>query len=204
VLGVDVSRDGKWAVSGGADATLRLWDVAVGKEVRKLEGHADWCRGLFSPDGKQILSFGGDKTLRLWDAESGKEITKIEAHSEPIYGAFFLPAGKQVLWSGGDKTAWVWDLATQKEGGKVDLGGSSSSVRGVALSPDGKRLLATVHGDSPGVRVLDLASGKEVHRFATPNAPQGVSFSPDGRLAASGSFRGLVYLWRLPDPAGKP
>jgi hypothetical protein len=45
----------------------------------------------------------------------------------------------------------------------------------------------------------------KTHRFQLPSffreipgAAQGVAISPDGRYAACGSFRGLVYLFRLP------
>ena len=40
------SPDGKRLLTGGHDRTARLWDVATGKEVRKLEGHADVVTGV--------------------------------------------------------------------------------------------------------------------------------------------------------------
>jgi hypothetical protein len=48
------------------------------------------------------------------------------------------------------------------------------------------------------VRLLELATGKEVHRFWLEVNPRGLSFSRDGRMAASGSWRGRVYVWRMP------
>src|SRR5687768_15284050 len=32
--------------SGGADKTVRLWEVGTGKEVAKLEGHGNWVAGV--------------------------------------------------------------------------------------------------------------------------------------------------------------
>jgi WD40 repeat protein len=194
---VDVSRDGKWAVSAGADKTLRLWDVAKGKEVRTFEGHTDGCMALFAPDGKQILSSGYDRTLRLWDVASGREVRKFEGHTAALYGAFVLPDGKRALSYSADTTARVWDLATGKEEERLDLGANLADIRGVALSPDGKHLLVGTNGPYM-VRLLELANGKEVHRFSCVTSPRGLSFSRDGRLAAGGSWRGFVYLWRVP------
>jgi len=64
--------------------------------------------------------------------------------------------------------------------------------------PNG-RLLLTGHTNQT-VRVRDLDTGQELHRFQTPprTGPRSLAFSPDGRFAAGGSFRGWVYLWRLP------
>jgi WD40 repeat protein/Flp pilus assembly protein TadD len=194
---VDVSPDGKWAVSAGADRTLRLWDVAKGKEVRTFKGHTDSCTALFTPDGKQILSSGYDRTMRLWDVASGKEVRKFEGHTAALYGAFALPDGKRALSYSADATARVWNLATGKEEKKLDLGAKLTDIRGVALSPDGKHILVGTDGPYM-VRLLELASGKEVHRFTCLTSPRGLSFSRDGRLAAGGSMRGLVYLWRVP------
>ena len=96
-----------------------------------------------------------------------------------------------------DATARVWDLATGKEEKKLELGANLADIRGVALSPDGKHILVGTNGPYM-VRLLELASGKEVHRFGCLTSPRGLSFSRDGRLAAGGSWRGLVYLWRVP------
>jgi hypothetical protein len=84
-----------------------------------------------------------------------------------------------------------------------------------ALSPDGRRILVGYMGKpvvlrsggaafkpAPYVRLIELASGKEVHRFKCVSNPRGLTFSPDGRMAASGSWRDFVYLWQL--PAGAP
>src|SRR5581483_2742941 len=77
---IALSRDGKSLLSGSADATLRLWDVASGKEVRRFEGHTGGVWGVaFSSDGRKALSGGGavlrnnawvfdaDASVRLWD-----------------------------------------------------------------------------------------------------------------------------------------
>jgi WD40 repeat protein len=39
VLSVAIAPDGKTALSGSFDNTLRLWDLASGREIRTFEGH---------------------------------------------------------------------------------------------------------------------------------------------------------------------
>jgi WD40 repeat protein len=62
-----MSRDGKRAVSGGADMKLRIWDLSDGTLIRELTGHSNtiWSVAV-SPDGKRALSGGMDGTMRLW------------------------------------------------------------------------------------------------------------------------------------------
>src|SRR5262249_20981731 len=80
VRGLAVSRDGRYLVTGsaGKEVSIRLWDVANGKEIRRFGknvrgGH---CSVAFSPDGRHVLSGGYDGVLRLWDASSGQEVRR--------------------------------------------------------------------------------------------------------------------------------
>jgi hypothetical protein len=63
-----VSPDGRFAVSGSGDKTVKLFDRETGKEIRSLAGHTGTVWSVaFSPDGKTIVSGSEDKTVRIWD-----------------------------------------------------------------------------------------------------------------------------------------
>lgn len=53
------SPDGSLLASGGYDRSLRLWDVATGDELARIDGDG-WVTALkFTPDGEFLLSVGG-------------------------------------------------------------------------------------------------------------------------------------------------
>ena len=68
---LDCSRDGRWLVSGGRDATIRLWSLKTLQLAHVLRGHENTIYGLqFSRDSKRLVSASFDRTSRIWDIES--------------------------------------------------------------------------------------------------------------------------------------
>jgi len=83
VYSVSFSPDGKLALSGGSDGTVRLWNIISGTELKRMKGHSGggtWYVG-FSRDGKFILSGGADGLVKIWDAVSGAEIRTCTGYS---------------------------------------------------------------------------------------------------------------------------
>jgi WD40 repeat protein len=65
---VAFSPDGRRALSGSLDKTVRLWEVESGHAVRLLEGHSDSVESVaFSPDGRRALSAAENGVMRVWD-----------------------------------------------------------------------------------------------------------------------------------------
>src|SRR5262249_52342060 len=149
VFALAFSPDGKLLASGGEirtdpkqlhlhESELRLWDVATGKEVHKLEGHGSTVKGLaFSPDGKTLASACGGCTARLWDVTTGKEDGRFRGHSHALAALGYSPDGKRLA-TAGDQTIRLWDPATGEELRRLD--GHTGRVTAVAFAPDGKTL----------------------------------------------------------------
>ena len=64
VADVDLSADGQWLVTGSWDQSAKIWDVATGSAVRKLDGvHTGYVNSVqFSPDGMLVLTASDDGT----------------------------------------------------------------------------------------------------------------------------------------------
>jgi hypothetical protein len=111
VLGVAVTADGKRAVSGSRDHTLKVWDLDSGRALRTLEGHSRYVLGVaVTADGKRAVSASGDNTLKVWELDSGRALRTLEGHSSVVSGVAVTADGKRAVSASWDKTLKVWDL----------------------------------------------------------------------------------------------
>jgi WD40 repeat protein len=207
VHGVAVSRDGRYAVSGGyklrdgklvdgaKDYDIRLWDLATRTEVRRLAGSGAAVYSVaLSPDGRRVLSGGGHPTgaVRLLDAATGQELKRSEAREHAVWSVAFSPDGRRALDAADFENEFrLRDLESGKEVRRFV--GHTKPVRQAVFSPDGRRALSASHDGT--ARLWEVETGKEVKRFGGQDALAAVAFSPDGRRALTGGHDHMVRLW---------
>ena len=114
------SPDNKYAVSGGKDSILVLWDVLTAKKIRSFSGHVGDINSVsFSPGMKKVLSGSEDGTVKLWDIDTGSELLTFEGHSGFVKSVCFSSDGRFVLSGGGDTQLEgelkLWDASSGKE-----------------------------------------------------------------------------------------
>jgi WD40 repeat protein len=67
---VRFSPDGRFAISGGSDTSVRIWELATGRCLRVLDGHNGAVGAVvISADARFALSASMDGTVRRWELD---------------------------------------------------------------------------------------------------------------------------------------
>jgi hypothetical protein len=172
VQSVAFSPDGRTLAIGSDDTTVRLWEVATGREIATLRGHElDVSSVAFSPDGRTLATGSMDKTARLWEVATGKEIATLRGDKTEasVYSVAFSPDGRTLATGSEDWTARLWEVTTGREIAALRCHKhpqtSKHIVSSLAFSPDGRRLATgswdnTVRLWEMGQDLIDLACAR--------------------------------------------
>jgi hypothetical protein len=157
VLSVGFSPEGLLVAAGDRFGGLYVWEAKSGKDFLTLRGHGKAVTGIaWRADSDAVASCSEDGTVRIWDMHAGTELVNWEAHKEGVLDVAFHPSGL-LLTGGRDGHVKAWD---EKASLRTDLGPAADIVLRVAITADGKVILA---GDWSGeVRALSIAGGAGV------------------------------------------
>ena len=195
ILAYAFSPDGKRALSGSGDTTVRLWDLETGRCLRVLEGHTSGIRSVaWSADQRRALSGGLDTTVRLWDLETGRCLRVLEGHTSRVKSVAWSGDPRRALSGGVDTTVRLWDLET----GRClrILEGHSDTVMSAAWSADQRHALSGSADRT--VRLWDAETGRCLRVLeGHTDFVRSVAWSASQRFALSGSDDSTVRLWDL-------
>ena len=193
VWAVTVTPDGRYAVSGSRDNTVRVWDLASGETVRIFSGHTGRVGAVaVTPDGRHAVSGSGDGTVLMWDLASGEAVRIFSGHLDSVNAVAVTADGRHAVSGSDDGTLLMWDLASGEA--VRTFSGHTKSVQTVVLTPDGR--YAVSGSDDITLRVWDVYSGETLPKFSG-HAGWGwaVAVTPDGRQVVSGSWK--IRVWDL-------
>ena len=155
VRGLSLSDDGRHAVAVSAGGAAIVIDAIEKKLIRRIEIKQALHSVAWSPDATQIAIGGNRGSILLYPSDLSGKPTRIEAHNGSVGGVLFAPSGNRIITIGNDNQLTFSNLVTGRSGATLE-GIHASSIRALAISPDG-RWLAT--GDVGGVvRTWSLSS----------------------------------------------
>ncbi|MDJ0708333.1 MAG: serine/threonine-protein kinase [Leptolyngbyaceae cyanobacterium MO_188.B28] len=200
-----VSPNGRAIATGGADKTVRLWDVSTGELIHTFSQHIPLIspghRGavtavLFSLDGRTLFSSGADGAVKWWDLATYQLIDTLPEQGWVIAAIALSADGKMLVSAGGEGKIKLWNLTTLTL--QATLIHHQDWVSAVAFSPDGKTLMSGSWDKT--IRFCSLPSGRLLNTFtAHDDRVSCLLAHPSGQSLISGGWDGAVKIWPLGD-----
>lgn len=207
---VAISRDStRMAAATAGDASragnqVVLWNSRSKTPVWTYKADSNFHDVAFSEDGRYVSASTGcpDRRAYLFSVDTNKPVLRSDqltgdspvhrarvagngsffaAGSEAGYGAVFLFAK--------DKKREIWKFVTP----------GGSSVRALAMTPEGNIAAATFGGD---IYVFDKTSSQPTRSWKVPGAVGAIDIADDGNLVAAGGTNNQVYLFKNGQKAG--
>jgi WD40 repeat protein len=190
---VTISPDSQTVITGSADKTIKVWDLATGAILRTLTGHDSFVNAIaLSPDGQFLISGSADKTIKVWQINTGQLIRTLTGHTNFVDTLVLSDDGETLVSTGADRTIRIWDW--QRDTPPQTLTGHQGFINALALSSDGRTLVSGSADHT--LKVWDLATGKLRHTLAGHTGfINCLVVSPDGQWLASGGADYTIRLW---------
>jgi len=180
----------------------QIWELADGREYRTfvsdpLRGKQTPHKPSVSPDGR-LLAVGTEDGTVIWEMASGNELAHLETGR--TYCVLFQPSG-DLLTSSQVSGLMRWPI---RPGPNADdpyqIGPAERLVAGgtdrVEQSKDGRTVVVAVSG--AGGQVVDLDQPGVLKPLLPHNGANGISISPDGQWAATGTQHGTgIKVWSV-------
>lgn len=147
VVSFAFSPDNRILAAEHADQSLRLWEVASGKEraqlgkaeadprtnpataglvlaARRRFGYAEPAGPTtlaFSPDGRGLATRGPGNSVRVWNVAESKAVAQLTGHEGRVETISISPDGSTIASGSADTTILLWNTATFPRPELVDL-----------------------------------------------------------------------------------
>ncbi|MBI4567751.1 MAG: DUF4062 domain-containing protein [Planctomycetes bacterium] len=221
VSAVAVSADGRVAVSGGADGSIRVWNLETGEERAVLHAHgrrrarggerifsADGMWGApmtigvlsITADGGIAVSGGMDGSIRIWNLRTMTDVAVIESVTGRTEGCTIMAATADARMAAVGQVGGrvrLWDLVRKLPLSLLKFRHSfMEPFCSIALTPCGR--IGIVGMPYSGACVFDTTSGEVLARLGDKETHvTAVTMSPDGEVALIGQHDGTLRAWNV-------
>ncbi|KIK33425.1 hypothetical protein CY34DRAFT_813606 [Suillus luteus UH-Slu-Lm8-n1] len=192
VESVVFAPDNETFASASRDGTVCVWKRETGEIVfGPLKVGSRAYSVAYSPDGTKLAA-GTDEHIIIWNLKTGKELLKLEQRA---WRVAFTPDGLRLV-SGNYKDIRISDAITGDIIKQFDAH-TDEPFLSLVVAPNGTKFATTSYDKT--TRFFDLATFEPIGEpLEHPDSVQGLAFSKDNQLIATGCQDKIVRTWTVP------
>uniref|UniRef100_F1L5P1 U3 small nucleolar RNA-interacting protein 2 n=1 Tax=Ascaris suum TaxID=6253 RepID=F1L5P1_ASCSU len=205
IFAVAISPGDRFLVSGGVDATIRVWNFANLELVKEFTGHKNAITGLaFRIGTQQLFSCSRDRSVKAWDLDQMGYVDTMFGHVDAVTDIDVLSRERVLTCGGQDRTLRLWKVAEESQ---LVFNGFASSIsidcvafindeHFVSGSADGSLCIWSIFKKKP------VCEQKEAHGRGADGQQNWIISVAARRytdLVVSGSSDGYVRFWKVAD-----
>ncbi len=192
------------------DQKLTVWDAATGKVLSVIPEKVQYLYvGPFSADARTLYARTLLDPVHGWDVATARQVLNLRVERMPLEHLTLARNGRWLAVEHRkeiDKPSegvTVLELPQGREACRVKLPSKAESDARLAFSLDGRYLAAAGASEgfglsgAPGfLATWDLRTGKQrIVRSDLPDWATAITFAPDGRMLATGTYGGTISVW---------
>lgn len=160
---VEISRDGRFAISCSNENKLIYWNLQTNQKIGELLGHKSSVLCVcFSEDGLTAASGSFEKIIRIWNLREAKQEIELHGSSYSIYSIKFLNKSKFLVSGGGfSSKVIIWNLKNRTQ--HAVLSCKIGIVNKLLVSEDQKFILSA--GLYKGIEIWNANKLKQEFKF---------------------------------------
>lgn len=153
-----ITSDNKFIISGSADCTVRIWDLAKKRQVGELR-HKDIVSSVvITKDDKYCISCSRDKKIKLWDIQARQKIATYSGHMCMVLCVGVTSDSKYIVSGDEEGYIFIWNLRQRNL--HASMHNDNGSVHCLAILKFNKRLITS--GSDSMIRVWNIKSLRQI------------------------------------------
>ncbi|XP_034841220.1 fizzy-related protein homolog [Maniola jurtina] len=200
VTSVAWSERGHLVAVGTQKGHISVWDVAVNKEVTKLQGHIARV-GALAWNGDILSSGSRDRHIRQRDTRTPaiQSSRILQGHRQEVCGLKWSPDGQSLASGGNDNKLFVWSMHSTSP--VQTYSAHVAAVKAIAWSPHQHGLLASGGGTADRcIRFWNTLTSQPMQCVDTGSQVCNLAWSKHSSelVSTHGYSQNQILVWKYP------